>query len=193
MTTDKTLLMKTFLFLLLYMPLAIITIDGQQICENGECFVAKVDAVPFALRDYLPISAQLLNHPGPIDGKSAETKKIYITLTGTTYDAGGGKFFDQAILMEMYYDENSPDKPLLSNIYLQLKSTAYSLVASDSAMKVTSFNWEPSHKSFRIWIDFDCTMRSWAYPNDGKKDLQLEGRLSNILVNIPPWLMASNQ
>ena len=168
-------------------------IYSQQTCDNGECFMATVDGEVFHFRDYVPINALLINHQGPMDGKNPAKKIIYITLSGTTYNIDSGRFFDQAIQLELNYDQNTIEQPTLSNIYMHFKSTVYGMIPTEDVLHITKFAWEPDHKSFRIWADFECPMRSWGYPNDGKKDVQLDGALSNILVHIPPWLMASNQ
>lgn len=186
--------MKTVLLLFLLITLARVQVlKAQETCDNGECFVASVDGETFKFRDYVPLNAMLMNHAASMDGRSAETKKIYITLSGTTYNPDSGKFFDQAIQLELNYDSHNPEHPKLSNVYLHYKSCTYALLADEDLLHITRFLWEPDHKSFRIWADFECPLRSWAYPNDGRKDVHLDGALSNILVRIPPWMMASNK
>jgi hypothetical protein len=184
--------MKTFLTYLLWITLvAGGAVKGQETCDNDECFMATVNGESFHFRDYVPLNAMLILHQAPMDGRSTDKRVIYITLSGTTYNADSGKFFDQAIQLELNYDPATPDQPKLSNIYMHFKSTVYGMVSDEDELHITRFVWEPDHKGFRIWADFECAMRSWGYPNDGKKDVHLDGALSNILVSIPPWLMAS--
>jgi hypothetical protein len=73
-------------------------------------------------------------------------------------------------------------------IALQFSGTNYFMLTEGSKLEITKFEWESDRKHFNLSADFNCKLRSFGYPNDGKKDVMLKGRMSDIRITVPSWI-----
>jgi hypothetical protein len=184
--------MKPFLLVVIFVVFNILAVLGQNTCEEDECFTATIDGNTFIFRDKLPLNAMMVKQPGSLDGRMPERTLITISLTGNSYEAVDGHWFTDNIQFEINYTGQLSGEPRLYTISLQYNSTVYSCIKGGGQLKITRLDWQPDQRGFKLTAEFDCTMRSWGHPEDGKKDINLKGMLSNISINIPPWLIAKN-
>ncbi|MBL0308221.1 MAG: hypothetical protein IPP77_00525 [Bacteroidetes bacterium] len=92
--------------------------------------------------------------------------------------------------MEIEFENKGAYTPAYFSISLGNQSTSYFIVNEQSKMNVSNISWSSDKKSLRLFADFNCTLRSFGFPHDHKKDVNLKGKLSNIRVTVPSWIAA---
>ncbi|MCX6200411.1 MAG: hypothetical protein NTY88_14520 [Bacteroidetes bacterium] len=155
-------------------------------------FFATVDGKMFKLRDDQLFRGLAMNKAGSMDGRSTPRTIISTTFNGSNYDLPDGKMFSESVQFEISYEPEKLGTPSLFAVALQYQSTNYYIVKEQSKLNITQFDWEVDKKHFRLSADYDCKLRSWGYPSDGKKDVSLKGRMTNIRITVPSWLTAKN-
>ncbi|MFN8288107.1 MAG: hypothetical protein U0V74_15230 [Chitinophagales bacterium] len=166
--------------------------DGDGLDANKGTFVATVDGRPFKLRDDQLYRGLLMTKSPSMDGRTPARTVISTTFNGLSYTTSAGKEFNETLAVEIEY-LGEKTGPYNSFAYaLQFESTNYYMLPEGSKMNVTQFVWEADKKHFLISADFDCKMRSWGYPGDGKRDVALKGKLGNIRITVPSWLAGKN-
>ena len=155
-------------------------------------FYATVDGRMFKLRDDQLFRGILVSKSASMDGRTAARTVISTTFNGGTYDKPDKSPFNESIAFEMSYEESKTGPPAIFSVALQYNSTDYSMVKDASKIKITDFVWEADHKHFHLSADFDCQMRSWGYPSDNKKDVNLKGHMTNIRITVPSWIAAKS-
>ncbi len=183
--------MKLFTLLLIFLiaSTSFKPAEGEQ--DKG-FFAATVDGKPFKVRDDQIFKGILVNKAGSMDGRTAAHTVVNVTFNGPSYDKPDHRPFNETVQFEINYQEQKTGPTSLFTVALQYQSTDYSMIKETSKLNVTRFTWEPDHKHFRISADFDCKMRSWGYPSDGKKDTNLKGKMTNVRITVPSWITAKN-
>jgi len=179
----------------LYTLLLILLVTGSSFKPEGEVekgyFSATVDGKAFKVKDDQIFKGILVNKEGSMDGRTAAHTVVSITFNGPSYDKPDHKPFNETVQFEINYEEQKTG-PSKFSAALQYQSTDYSMIKEVSKLNITQFTWEPDHKHFRISADFECKMRSWGYPSDGKKDAFLKGKMTNVRIIVPSWISAKN-
>jgi hypothetical protein len=151
-------------------------------------FYATVDGKMFKLRDDQLFRGILVSKSASMDGRTPSRTVMSTTFNGVTYDKPDKSPFNESVAFEMSYEDSKTGAPDIFSVALQYNSTDYSMVKESSKIKITQFVWETDHKHFHLSADFDCQMRSWGYPSDNKKDVNLKGHMTNIRITVPSWL-----
>lgn len=166
--------------------------DGDAMDPNKGSFSATVDGKPFKLRDDQLYRGLLMTKSPSMDGRTPARTVISTTFNGLSYPTSTGKDFSESVAVEIqYYGEKTGFYPSFAYA-LQFESTNYYMLPESSKMNVTQFVWESDKKHFLISADFDCKMRSWGYPGDGKRDVAFKGKMGNIRITVPSWLATKN-
>lgn len=151
---------------------------------------AIVDGKPFVLADGQLMRGILVNKDGSMDGRTPPRTVIMATFSGPVYKNSDGKDFTENIEVEIVFENKSSYTPGYFSLSLANQSISYFMINEQSKLNVTQLSWSADKKSFRLFADFDCKMRSFGFPNDKKKDVSLKGKLSNIRVTVPSWIAA---
>lgn len=160
--------------------------DEQQKAKGS--FFATIDGKMFKLRDDQLFRGILERKSASMDGRTPPRTVINTAFNGLTYDKADKTSFSESIAFEISYEDSKTGTPVAYSVALQYNSTDYSIVKDLSKMNITEFTWEADHKHFHLSGDFDCKMRSWGYPSDNKKDVNLKGHMSNIRITVPSWI-----
>ncbi|HLP50474.1 MAG TPA: hypothetical protein VK154_06285 [Chitinophagales bacterium] len=184
--------MKKFLPFLFLLATSYL-LKGQDLCFEQQCFSATVNGTPFVFREYWPISASLIRQQGSMDGRAPQRNIISIFLTGLSYTDINGKQFDEAIQFEIEYEDIKQGEPKVYTVSLHYKSGLYSVLRQQGSLIITDLRPEPGKQAFRISAEFNCAMHSWASPYESREDAMLQGKLTNVLVNVPGWLVSKIQ
>lgn len=155
-------------------------------------FFATLDGKPFQIQEDQLFRGLLMNKSVSAGGKTQTRTVISTTINGQSYDISPDKLFTESLQFEINYENEKIGVPSYYAAALQFQSAKYYLVKEQSKFTITQFNWETDKKYFRISADFDCKMRSWGYPTDGIKDVNLKGNLSNLRITVPSWLATKN-
>jgi hypothetical protein len=162
--------------------------DGDP--KDKGAFYATVDGKMFKLQEGQLLRGVLEKKGGSMDGRTPARTVITTIFNGDSYDKPDKSPFTETVSMEMSYEDSKLGEPDKFSVALQYQSNDYKMVKEKSHVKITAFTWEEDHKHFRLSADFDCQMRSWGYPTDNKKDVNLKGHLTNIRVTVPSWVPA---
>jgi hypothetical protein len=179
--------MKQYLIILLVAFSGLCFKPGEDVKETGT-FFATLDGKFWKTQPNQLFRGTLTKKSGNMNGKSEDKTIISTSFNGPTYDKADKTSITENVTIEMAYVDGKTGVPENFSVALQFSSNDYVMVKEHSTVKITKFAWEPDHKHFRLSADFDCQMRSWGYPADGKKDVALKGHMTNILVTVPSWL-----
>jgi hypothetical protein len=155
-------------------------------------FTASIDGKAFQVQEDQMFRGLLMNKPASMDGKIPARTVISTTFNGPSYNLSEEKLFNESVQFEMSYETDKLGQPAYYALALQYASGKYYLLKDQSKLTITQFTWESDKKHFRISADYDCKMRSWESPSDGKKDIALKGKMTNIRITVPSWLTAKN-
>ncbi|HLP21088.1 MAG TPA: hypothetical protein VK174_12335 [Chitinophagales bacterium] len=181
--------MKKFLPLVLLLVTSYV-LRAQDLCYEQQCFSATVNDTSFQFRDYWPLSATLIRQQASMDGRVPARSVITIVLSGQTYLDVNGKQFNEGIQFEILYEDIKEGEPEVYTVSLHYGSDLYSVLKKEGSLVVTDLKPEPGQQAFRISAVFNCKMRSWAAAYEKKEDVVLEGKIQNVLVNVPGWMVS---
>lgn len=167
-------------------------LKGQDLCFEHQCFSATVNDTPFVFREYWPISTSLIRQQGSMDGRSQQRNIINIFLSGLSYTDKNNKQFNEGVQFEILYEEGKTGEPELYTTSLHYKSELYSVLRQKSSLVISDFKYEPDKQAFRVSLRFNCVMHSWSAAYENKEDVLLKGELSNVLIQVPGWLLSKN-
>lgn len=162
----------------------------QQVPEGG--FVATIDGKAFKLRQGQLFRGLVANKQGTMDGREPARTVVAATFNGPEANQEEGRLVNEAILVEINYEPDKMGAYDNFSLAMQFESGNYYTLKDQSKLNVTQFEWEGDRKHFLLSADFNCKMRSWGAPADGKKDLALKGRMNNIRITVPSWVTAKN-
>jgi len=183
--------MKTRVFVILL--LGSLSLSSFQEAEKDKgTFSATVDGKVFQLREDQLFRGLVMNKNGTIDGRVPARTVISATFNGPSYDMSQDRLFNETMQFEINYEADKTGEPVMYAVAMQYESGNYYSLKENSKLILTQFEWETDKKHFRISADFNCKLRSWGAPADGKKDITIKGKMSNIRVTVPSWITAKN-
>jgi hypothetical protein len=162
--------------------------EGYEEEKNPGSFSATVDGKPFKLREDQLYRGLLMTKSASMDGRTPAKTVISTSFNGTSYDNTDGRLFSELAQFEITYEGEKTGEPSGYAIALQFSGTNYFMLTEGSKLEITKFEWESDRKHFNLSADFNCKLRSFGYPNDGKKDVMLKGRMSDIRITVPSWI-----
>lgn len=155
-------------------------------------FSATVDGKAFKLREDQLLRGLLTSKAASMDGKTEARTVISASFEGPTYDLADGRTFTENVQFEIAFEPETLGPSSQYAVALKYKSSNYYMVKDESKLSISGFEWESDKKHFRLSAEYDCKLRSWGYPADGKPDVDVKGRLSNIRITVPSWLVVKN-
>ncbi len=178
--------LKAFLLL----PLFALVLSFQQTASPS--FSATVDGKAFQLSEGQLFRGLVTNKQGTMDGREPARTVISTTFNGRNSNQAEGRLVNEAITIEINYEPDKMGEPSMFTLAMQYESANYFVLKDQSKLTITQFEWEADKKHFLLSADYNCKVRSWGAPADGKKDLSLKGRMSNIRITVPSWVTAKN-
>ena len=175
----------------IFLLLACLSLTSFQEADKS-AFSATINGKVFQLREDQLFRGLVMNKNGSLDGRIPNRTVISTTFNGPSYDMSEGRLFNETIQFEINYEADKTGEPAYSAVAMQYESANYYSIKEQSKITVTQFEWESVNMHFRISADFNCKLRSWGAPGDGKKDIVLKGQMSNIRVTVPSWITAKN-
>jgi hypothetical protein len=183
--------MKSFKTLLLSVFIIACSFKQEDGTYKGS-FTATLDGKPFQVQEDQLFRGLLTNKAASMDGKVPARTVISTVFNGPSYNLSEEKIFTENIQFEIAYETDKLGQPSYYALAMQHASSKYYLLKEQSKLTITQFSWESDKKHFRISADYDCKLRSWDHPKDGKKDIALKGKMSDIRITVPSWLTAKN-
>lgn len=165
---------------------------GYEEEKNPGAFYATIDGKMFKLREDQLFRGLLMTKSASMDGRTPSKTVISTTFNGSSYDNADGRLFSELAQFEIGYDGEKLGAPSGYAIALQFDATNYFMLTEGSQLEITKFEWESDKKHFNLSAEFNCKLRSFGYPNDGKKDVVFKGRMSDIRITVPSWIAHKN-
>jgi hypothetical protein len=180
----------TSLFLLFVFVLTTAFTSGPVLwLEENASFNATVNGSYFELSNEQLYRGLLVSRAASMDGKIPSRTVISTSFFGPANGADGRLIADN-IQFEIGYNPDKTRAPDNYVVTMQYKNANYYMVKESSKLNVSSFEWESDRKHFVMSADFECKMRSFGHPSDGRRDVALRGKMANIRVTVPSWLAA---
>ncbi|HRG90565.1 MAG TPA: hypothetical protein PLW44_16195 [Chitinophagales bacterium] len=180
--------MKTFSTLLAIICIACMAFRA----DEATSFSATLDGKVYQLKQDQLLRGVVINKTGSMDGRTPTRTLISATFNGPSYDAAEGRLFNENIQFEILYEADKTGEPAYYLVGMQYESGNYHNIKEQSKLTITKFEWESDKKHFNLSADFNCKLRSWGAPTDGKKDILLKGKMTNIRITVPSWVTAKN-
>ncbi len=167
-------------------------VESDYCFKDGQCYSAFIDNQNFPLRGYRPVTATLIAEPADMDGSTPARTMISISIGGSSESANGEILTGEAIELQLALIEPISPESAICHITLHHLTKAYAILKGDASnVEITDFIWSMDRKSFTLSLNFNCTMRSTGFPNDGMKDVNLKGKLVRVHVTDPRVVTAS--
>lgn len=173
--------------LLLFAPIQEPALLQEQ--EDRGYIRASVSGAPYHVREDQYLRGLLLTKVGSVDGRVPNKSYVGLTAYGNNMEEGA-KYFEEKIMLEFDFNANTTlGEQSGYSIGLRYKGSDYYVLADQPQhFTITNITWEEDKKHFRVSANFECKMRTWGYPSDGKPDATFKGSIENIRVTVPSWL-----
>ncbi len=165
-------------------------IDGSG--DTSPAFATIINNKPFELQQDQLLRGIVMNKTGSIDGRVPARTVISATFNGPSYDISEGRLFNENIQMELNYEPEHIGSLKYYSMAVRYMSGSYYLLGDESKLKITRFDWESDRKHFLLSADYNCKLRSWGAPTDGKRDIYLSGSFTNLRITVPSWVTIKN-
>jgi hypothetical protein len=160
--------------------------------DDGGSFSATIDGKAFQISNEQLYRGLVTKKAGSMDGRQPARTLVSATFNGPSSNATEGRLFNENIVVEINYEADKTGAPSYYTLGMQYQSGNYTCIKEQSKLTVTQFEWESDKKHFRMSADFNCKLRSWGAPADGKKDISVKGKMTNIRITVPSWITAKN-
>ncbi len=186
--------MKSIEAILLLLLLSSFTLGSRAQDEEKvrSQFSTTVDGKTFKLREVDLLRGLLMTKAASIDGKTEARTVVSVTFNGAGYDLPDGRLFNESVQFEISYEPEKLGPSSDFAMALQYKGSNYYITKDLSKLDIYKFEWEDDKKHFILSADYDCKLRSWGAPADGKQDVTVKGSFSNIRITVPSWLAIKN-
>lgn len=166
--------------------------------KNDGVFIAVVDGQMFSTRDENKYTAELANKSSDVFlGTSSTVPKT--TRVANTLSFFGNQFFDESgnaaeerINFEYAFNEGALGEVTDQKIVLHFNNDKYYNIASETKFKVTKLMWSGDRRYCVVNAEFDCKMRRWGLPSEAQPVVRMKGKMENINVTIPSWVVLKN-
>lgn len=166
--------------------------------KNDGVFIAVIDGKMFNTRDENRYSAELTNKSADVFlGSSATGPKM--TRVANTLSFYGNQFFDESgniaeerISFDYSFKDGILGEAADCKIMLNYDNDKYFSLPEGSSFKITKMMWSADRRYFIMNGEFDCKMRRWGMPAEAQPIVHMKGRLENINVTVPSWIVTKN-
>ncbi|MDB5281529.1 MAG: hypothetical protein JWO06_604 [Bacteroidota bacterium] len=162
--------------------------------KNEGYLMAVIDGRVFETREENKYTAELKNKSGDLFASANATPLTKVTTSvnffGTDFKDDDNNVFTESLGFEYTFAENnSMGEPTGQRISLDYNNAKYYNVPGETALKVTKMEWSSDHRYFIMSADFECKMRKWGVPASTQPIVKVKGRVENINVTVPAWIV----
>ena len=165
--------------------------------KNDGYLTASIDGKVFMVRSENKYTAALMN-------KSADNSQLVpngskITRVATMVNFYGSDFkddddntFTESLGFEYTFGDGSTGDVTDQKIILNYNNQKFTSIAGETKLKVNKIQWSGDKRYFVISADFDTKMKSWGSPAQAQQTLRVKGKMEDIIVSVPSWIMLKN-
>ena len=166
--------------------------------KNDGYLMAVIDGRTFEARDENKYTAELMN-------KSADASTLVptggkITRVATTVNFYGSDFkdddnntFTESLGFEYAFSEGSLGEVADQKMVLNYNNQRFISIPAETKIKVNKISWSADKRYFILSADFDSKMKSWGSPAQAQQTLRVKGRMEDIMITVPAWIVIKNQ
>lgn len=183
--------MRPLALLLLLFSIPFVSFQFEEEKNRGS-FIATIDNKPFKVREDQLYRGLVMAKAGSMDGKSPARNVVSTTFNGSNYNLKDGRSFSENVWIEIDYTHPfEQGSTHLFSVSSQFDGTNYFMLNEQNTINVTEIAWGTDKKYFLLSAEIKSKMRSMGYPADGKRDVILQGKMTNIRITVPSWLAKS--
>lgn len=162
--------------------------------KNDGFLVALVDGKPFAIREENKYTAQLANKTYDIYARDPKLTRVANTISfyGNDFKDEDENLFNESIGFEYTFNEGALGEANGMKIVMDYNNQKFYNVSTETKIKITKIEWSADRRNFVMNADFDCKMRKWGVPVEKQPVLKLKGKMENITVSVPSWVVIKN-
>ena len=164
--------------------------------KNDGYLTASVDGKSFMVRTENKYTAALMN-------KSADNSALVsngkITRVATMVNFYGSDFkddddntFTESLGFEYTFGDGSTGDVTDQKIILNYNNQRFTSIAGETKIKVNKIQWSGDKRYFVMSADFDTKMKSWGSPAQASQTLRVKGKMEDIIISVPSWIMLKN-
>jgi len=168
--------------------------------KNDGYFIAVIDGKMFETRDDAKYSADLTNKSADVLlGSSTNNNAPKLTRVANSLTFFGNQFFDESgniseerINFDYTFNDGALGEASDRKIMLTYNGEKYYSLPEGSTFKITKLMWGADRRYCVMNADFDCKMRRWGIPAEAQPIVRLKGKMENINVSVPSWIVTKN-
>ena len=165
--------------------------------KNDGYLTASIDGKSFMVRAENKYTAALMN-------KSADNSQLVpngskITRVATVVNFYGSDFkddddntFTESLGFEYTFGDGTVGNAADQKIILNYNNQRFTSILGETKLKVNKIQWSNDKRYFVMSADFDTKMKSWGSPAQGQQTLRVKGKMEDIIISVPSWIMLKN-
>ena len=167
--------------------------------KNDGYLTAVIDGRTFEAREENKYTAELMNKSADSKNLLASESGAKLTRVATMVNFYGSDFkdddnntFTESLGFEYTFNEGSLGEAADQKMILSYNNQKFTSVANETKITINKIEWSPDRRSFTMSADFDTKMKSWGSPAQASQTLRLKGKMEDIVISVPSWIMLKN-
>jgi len=168
--------------------------------KNDGYFMAAIDGKVFEARDENKYTASLMNKSldkntlvQPSSGMKLTRVATAINFYGADIKDDDNNTFTESVGLEYTFNEGSTGDVADQKVILSYNNQRFTSIPGETQIRVSKLQWSKDRRFFTISGDFDAKMLTWGAPGQAKQTLRVKGKMEDIVVSVPAWIMLKNQ
>ena len=168
--------------------------------KNDGYFMASIDGKTFAAREDNKYTAELMNKSlerGTLIQPAAGTKLTRVATTINFYGADmrddDDNTFTESVGLEYTFNEGSTGEAVDQKVILNYNNQRFTSIPAETKIHVSKIQWSSDKRTFTMSGDFDAKMLTWGAPGQPKQTLRVKGKMEDVVVSVPSWIMLKSQ
>jgi hypothetical protein len=167
--------------------------------KNDGFFMAVIDGKSFEARDENKYTAELRNKSTdrntiiqPAAGTKLTRVATFINFYGSDLRDDDNNTFTESLGIEYTFNEGSTGDVADQKVILNYNNQRFTSIPGETKIKVSKIQWSSDRRFFTVSGDFDAKMLTWGAPGQAKQTLHVKGKMEDIVVSVPAWIMLKN-
>ncbi len=168
--------------------------------KNDGYFMASIDGKTFSAREDNKYTAELMNKSlerGTLIQPAAGTKLTRVATTINFYGADmrddDDNTFTESVGLEYTFNEGSTGEAVDQKVILNYNNQRFTSIPAETKIHVSKIQWSSDKRTFTMSGDFDAKMLTWGAPGQPKQTLRVKGKMEDVVVSVPSWIMLKSQ
>ena len=129
----------------------------------------------------------------PSSGMKLTRVATAINFYGADIKDDDNNTFTESVGLEYTFNEGSTGDVADQKVILSYNNQRFTSIPGETQIRVSKLQWSKDRRFFTISGDFDAKMLTWGAPGQAKQTLRVKGKMEDIVVSVPAWIMLKNQ